>query len=74
MEILHFEDLGGYKGVVNECSLGVNLVINIELYVASDISPLYQICKQNGQLLMEILHFEDLGVTSVVWLRTQLVL
>ena len=28
MEILHFEDLG-YTSVVSECSLGVNLVIDI---------------------------------------------
>ena len=42
MEILHFEDLGD-TGVISECSLGVNLVIDNFLYVASDSSPLYKI-------------------------------
>ena len=42
MEILHFEDLGD-TSVVSECSLGVNLVIDIFFYVASDSSPLYKI-------------------------------
>ena len=41
MEILHFEDLGD-TSVISECSLGINLVIDI-LYVASDSSPLYKI-------------------------------
>ena len=43
IEILHFEDLGGYKNVINECSLGVNLVIDNFVYVAQDSSPLYKI-------------------------------
>ena len=42
MEILHFEDLGDIS-VVSECSLGVNLVIDIFFYVASDSSPQYKI-------------------------------
>ena len=42
MEILQFEDLG-YTSVVSEFSLGVNLVIDNFLYVASDSSPLYEI-------------------------------
>ena len=42
MEILQFEDLGDTR-VVSECSLGVNLVIDIFCYVASDSSPLYKI-------------------------------
>ena len=42
MEILHFEDLGNNKSVVSECSLGVNLFIDI-FYVASGTSPLYKI-------------------------------
>ena len=44
MEILHFEDLGD-TSVVSECSLGVNLVIDIFLYVASGTgtSPLHKI-------------------------------
>ena len=42
MEISQFEDLGD-TSVVSECSLGVNLVIDIFLYVASDSSPLYKI-------------------------------
>ena len=42
MEILHFEDLGD-TSVVSECSLGVNLVIDNLLYIASDSSPLYKI-------------------------------
>ena len=42
MEILHFEDLGDTSGI-SECSLGVNLVINIFFHVASDSSPLYKI-------------------------------
>ena len=70
MEILHFEDLGD-TSVVSECSLGVNLVIDNFLYVASDSSPLQNL-KAIGSLLMEISQFEDLGDMSVVWLRTQL--
>ena len=49
MEILHFEDLGD-TSVVSECSLGVNLVIDNFLYVASGTSPLYKIWKQMDQL------------------------
>ena len=41
MGILHFKDLGD-TSVVSECSLGVNLVIDI-FYVAADYSPLYKI-------------------------------
>ena len=42
MEILHFEYLGD-TSVVSECSLGVNLVIDNFLYIASGTSPLYKI-------------------------------
>ena len=43
MEILHFEDLGD-TSVISECSLAVNLVIDIVLYVASEgTSNLYKI-------------------------------
>ena len=42
MEILHFEDLGD-TSVISECSLGVNLVIDICFYVALGTSPLYKI-------------------------------
>ena len=42
MEILHFKDLGE-TSVVSECSLGVNLVIDIFFDVASDTLPLYKI-------------------------------
>ena len=42
MEILHFEDLGD-TSVVIECCLGVNLVINIFVHVASGTSLLYKI-------------------------------
>ena len=41
MEILHFKDLGD-TSVVSECSLGVNLVIDL-FYVVSDTSPLHKI-------------------------------
>ena len=72
VEILHFEDLGD-RSVISECSLGVNqLIIDTFFYVASDTSPLYKIWQQSGRLLMEILHFEDLRDTSVIWLWTQL--
>ena len=70
MEILHFEDLGD-TNVVSECSLGVNLVIDNCLHVASGTctctctSPSVYNLKAIGLLLMEILHFEDLGNTSV---------
>ena len=50
MEILHFEDLGD-TSVISECSLGVNLVIDIFFYVASDSSPLYKIWKQSDHYL-----------------------
>ena len=46
MEILYFEDLGDTR-VVSECSLGVNLVIDNFMYVASGTSPLYTIWKQS---------------------------
>ena len=42
MEILHFEDLGD-TSVVSECSLGVNLVIDNFIYIASGTSTLYTI-------------------------------
>ena len=42
MKILHFKDLGD-TSVVSECSLDVNLVIDIFCYVVSDTSPLYKI-------------------------------
>ena len=42
MEISQFEDLGD-TSVVSECSLGVNLVIEILFHVASGTSPLYTI-------------------------------
>ena len=51
----------------HECSLGVNLVMF--LYVVSDTSPLYKL-ENNRTIILEILHFQDLGDTSV-WLRTQ---
>ena len=44
MDILHFKDLGD-TSVVSECSLGVNLVIDNFVHVASDTSPLYKIWK-----------------------------
>ena len=47
MEILYLEDLGD-TSVVSECSLGVNLVIDIFYYVASATSPLYNISKQSS--------------------------
>ena len=49
MEILYFKDLGD-TSVISECSLGVNLVIDIFLYVVSDTSPLY-IWKQSDHYL-----------------------
>ena len=70
MEILHFDDLGD-TSVVSECSLGVNLVIDILLCSFMCFTSVYNL-KAIGLLLMEILHFEDLGDASVVWLRTQL--
>ena len=66
METLYFEDLGD-TSVVSECSLGVNLVIDNFLYVASGTSPLYKIWKQSDNYLLE-----DLGDMSVIWLQTQL--
>ena len=42
MEISQFEDLGD-TSVVSECSLGVNLVFDKKMYVASGTSPLYKI-------------------------------
>ena len=50
MEILQFEDLGN-TSVVSECSLGVNLVIDIFFDEASDSSPLYKIWKQSDHYL-----------------------
>ena len=47
-----FWRFGGYKSVINECSLGVNLVIDYYcFYVASDTSPLYHIWKQSEHYL-----------------------
>ena len=42
MDILHLKHLGD-TSVVSECSLGVNLVIDNCLDVASDTLPLYKI-------------------------------
>ena len=70
MEILEFEDLGD-TSVISECSLGVNLVIDI-FFMKLQILHVCIKLKAIGPLLMEILHLEDLGDTSVVWLRTQL--
>ena len=42
MEILHFNDLG-VTSVISECSLGVNLVIDIFVDVTSDTLPLFKI-------------------------------
>ena len=42
MDILHFKDLRD-TSVISECSLGVNLVIDICINVASDTSPLFKI-------------------------------
>ena len=50
MEILHFKDLGD-TSVISECSLGVNLVIDIFFDVASDTLPLYKIWKQSDHYL-----------------------
>ena len=47
MKILHFEDLGD-TSVVSECSLGVNLVIDNFVYVASGTSLLYKNLKAIG--------------------------
>ena len=52
MEILQLEDLGDTRlSVVSKCSLGVNLIIDIFLYVALDSSPLYKIWKQSDHYL-----------------------
>ena len=45
MEILHLKDLWD-TSVISECSLGVNLVIDNFLDVASDTLPLYKILEQ----------------------------
>ena len=65
MEILNFKDLGD-TSVVSDCTLGVNLVIDILFYVATGTSRLYTIWKQSGPLVMEILHFEHLAANAVV--------
>ena len=70
METLQFEDLGDIS-VVSECSLGDNLVIDNFLCSLRYFTSVYNL-KAIGPLLMGILHFEDLGDASVVWLRTQL--
>ena len=49
MEILHFEDWG-YK-CRQRMQLGINLVIDNFLYVASGTSPLYKIWKQSDYYL-----------------------
>ena len=66
MEILHFKAFGGYKSVINECSLGVNLVIDNFVYVATDSSSLYKIWKQSDHYLSYYgdIAFEDLGDTE----------
>ena len=50
MEILQFKDLGD-TSVISKCSLGVNLVIDKFVYVASDTSPLCKIWKQSDHYL-----------------------
>ena len=55
-----------------ECSLCVNLVIDNFLVCSFRYFTSVYNLKAMGLLVMEILHFEDLGDTGVVWLRTQL--
>ena len=51
MEILHFEEDLGDTSVGNQCSLGVNLVIDNFCYIASGTSSLHKIWKQSDQYL-----------------------
>ena len=70
MDILHFEDLGD-TSVVSECSLGVNLVIDNFVYVASDSSPLYKIWKQSDYYLWRYCSLKIWGIqvlsANAVW-------
>ena len=62
----------GDASFINECSLGVNLVIDNFLCSFRYFTSVLNL-KEIGLLLMEILHFEDLGdTTSVVWPGMQL--
>ena len=69
MEILHFEDLGD-TSVVSECSLGVNLVIDNFVYVASDSSPrIFHLCikfESNRTITYGDIAVWRFGDTSVV--------
>ena len=47
------------------------LVDNV-FYVAPDSSPLYKFESNRTITFMDILHLEDFGDMSVVWLQTQL--
>ena len=53
----------GIQKCHHEWRLGVNLVIDNIVYVASDTASVYNL-NAIGSLLMEILHFEDLGDTE----------
>ena len=70
MEILHFKDLGD-TSVINECSLGVNLVIENLFDVASDTLPLYKMGKLSDHYLWRycILKIWGIQVSSAnaVW-------
>ena len=71
MEISQFEDLGD-TSVVSECSLGVNLVIDIFFMQLQILHLCIKFGKQPDYYLWSYCIFEDLGDMSVVWLRTQL--
>ena len=64
----------GYRKCRHKCSLGVNLVIDNFIYVASDTSPLYQILKQLDNYLWRYCILNIWGIQSVVWLHTTFVL
>ena len=68
---------GGYRKCRHECSLGVNLVIdNFFMWLEiPSLQPCIKFCSNRTigiSYVMEILHFKDLEMQSVVWLRTQL--
>ena len=61
-----FQRIGGYRKCCHECSLCVYLVIdNFFVCTFWCFTPVSNF-KAIGQLVMEILHFKDLGVTASI--------
>ena len=74
MEILHLKELGDTESVVTNAVLCVYQVVDNFVYVPADalprgFTPVSKL-KAIGRLVMDILHFKDLGDTASVVTNT----